>query len=113
MVICTTVVNHYDNQVKGEWYADADPGPWDQCVVAETRQIHMDYRVLWRKKDSRATLSRPEPLDPCLDRFLLLFWAHYIEDGPHLLCTGSLQAVTENKGEDVANYIKKEGCLQI
>ena len=20
----------------------------------------------------------------------MLFWAHYIEDGPHLLCTGSL-----------------------
>ena len=27
---------------------------------------------------------------PYLDRLLLLFWAHYIEDGPHLLCTGSL-----------------------
>ena len=27
---------------------------------------------------------------PCLDRLLLLFWAHYIEDGPHLLCTGLL-----------------------
>ena len=27
---------------------------------------------------------------PCLDRLLLLFWVHYIEDGPHLLCTGSV-----------------------
>ena len=27
---------------------------------------------------------------PCLDRLLLLVWAHYIEDGPHLLCTGLL-----------------------
>ena len=36
---------------------------------------------------------------------LLLFWAHYIEDGS--------QVVTENKGEDVANYIKKEGHLQM
>ena len=76
-------------------------------VVAETRQIHMDYRVLGRKRDSTATLSRGESPDPCLDRLLLLFWAHYIEDGPHLLCTGSLEVVTENKGEDVANYIKK------
>ena len=50
--------------------------------------------------------------NPCLDRLLLLFWAHYIEDGPHLLCTGSLYT-TENKGEDVANYIKKEGYLQM
>ena len=34
--------------------------------------------------------QRAKELDPCLDRLLLLFWAHYIEDGPHLLCTGSL-----------------------
>ena len=89
---------------------DADPGRWDPCVVAETRQIHMDYRVLWRKRDSRATLSREERLNPCLDRLLLLFWAHYIENDPHLLC--SVSWVTENKGEDVANYIKK-GYLQM
>ena len=31
---------------------------------------------------------------PCLDRLLLLFWAHYIEDGPHLLRKGSLWVVT-------------------
>ena len=31
-------------------------------VVAETRQIHMDYRVPWRKRDSTATLSRGECL---------------------------------------------------
>ena len=60
-----------------------------------------------------ATLSREERPDPCLDRLLLLFWAHYIEDGPHLLCTGSLYVVPENKGEDVANYIKNEGYLQM
>ena len=60
-----------------------------------------------------ATLSRGERPIPCLDRPLLLFWAHYIEDGPHLICTGSLYVVTENKGEDVANYIKKEGYLQM
>ena len=52
-----------------------------------------------------ATLSRGKHPDPCLDRLLLLFWAHYIEDGS--------QVVTENKGEDVANYIKKEGYLQM
>ena len=60
-----------------------------------------------------ATLSTEEHPDPCLDRLLLLFWAHYIEDGPHLLCTGWLWAVTENKGEDVANYIREEGYLQM
>ena len=35
------------------------------------------------------SLKRRVP-DPFLDRLLLLFWAHYIEDGPHLLCTGLL-----------------------
>ena len=69
--------------------------------------------ILWRKRDCTATLSRGEHPDPCLGRLLLLFWAHYIEDDPHLLCTGSLQAVTENKGEGVANYIKEEGYLQM
>ena len=61
-----------------------------------------------------ATLSRGECSDPCLDRLLLLFWAHYIEDDPHLLCSGWLWlSFTDNKGEDVANYIKKEGYLQM
>ena len=45
--------------------------------------------ILWRKRDSMATLevreserareSPRERADPCLDRLLLLFWAHYIE----------------------------------
>ena len=59
-------------------------------IVAEMRHIHTDYPVLWRKGDSTATLSSGECPFPCLDRLLLLFWAHYIEDGPCLLCTGSL-----------------------
>ena len=48
--------------------------------------------ILWRKRDDRATLSVKERAGPapCPDRFLLLFWAHYIEDGPHLLCTDLL-----------------------
>ena len=65
--------------------------------MAETRQIHMDYRVLGRKRDSTATLSRGERPDPCLDRLLLLFWAHYIEDDPHLLCTGCLRQLQKTK----------------
>ena len=46
---------------------------------------------------------------------LLLFWVHYIEDGPHLLCTVHFRWLlfTENKGEGVANYIKEEGYLQM
>ena len=41
-------------------------------------------------RSASATLSREECPDPWLDRPFFLFWAHYIEDGPHLLCTGSL-----------------------
>ena len=64
------------------------------------RQTHMDYRNPVEKKgwhghslSERGREGQREPLgepNPCLDRLLLLFWAHYIQDGPHLLCTGSL-----------------------
>ena len=33
------------------------------------RQIHMDYRVLWKKREGTATRSRGERLHPCLDSF--------------------------------------------
>ena len=74
-----------------------DPGPQDPCVVAAMDKFTQTTEILWRKRDSMATLQvrerargpEREP-DPCLDRVLLLFWAHYIKDGPHLLCTGSL-----------------------
>ena len=69
---------------------DVDPGLWDLCVVAAMDKFTRTTEILWRKRDSMASLSRGEGADPCLDRLLLLFWAHYIEDGPHLLCTGSL-----------------------
>ena len=70
--------------------SDETPARSVHRVVAEMRQIHTDYQVLWRKRDSKDTLSRGECPNPCLDRLLLLFWAHYIEDGPHLLLTGLL-----------------------
>ena len=58
-------------------------------------QIHTDYRSPVEKKGQQGhSVSEREGPDPCLDRLLLLSWAHYIEDGPHLLCTGSLQVVT-------------------
>ena len=58
--------------------------------------------ILWRKKDGMATLqegerareSPRESADPRLDKLFLLLWAHYMEDGPHLLCTGSPQVIT-------------------
>ena len=85
---------------------------WDLCAMAETDKFAW-ITESYGGKGTAPPLSQEEHLDPCLDRLLLLFWAHYIEDDPHLLCTGSLQEVTENKGEGVANYIKKEGYLQM
>ena len=84
-------------------------------IVADTRQIHTDYLVLWRKRDSTATLSRGERPNPCLERLLLLFWAHYIGDGPHLYAQVHFRWLpfTENKGEDVVNSIKKEGYWSV
>ena len=41
------------------------------------------------REGERVRESKREKAGPCLDRLLLLFWVHYIEDGPHLLCTGS------------------------
>ena len=78
------------------------------------RQIHRDYRVLWRKRDGTDTLSRGEHPDPCIDRLLLLsvhitlrmVLIYYAQ-----VCFRWLP-FTENKGEDVANYIRK-GYLQM
>ena len=69
--------------------AEADPGPWrDPCVVAAMDKFTWTTQSCGGK-GTAWPLSREEYPDPCLDRLLLLFWAHYIEDGPHLLCTGS------------------------
>ena len=69
---------------------DADPSLWGLCVVDAMNKFTWTAEVLWRKRDGMATLWVREGPDPCLDRLLLLFHAHYIEDGPHLLCTGCL-----------------------
>ena len=51
---------------------DADPGPWDPCVVAAMDKF-TDYQVLWRKRDGMATLSKGEQPDPCLHRLFIAF----------------------------------------
>ena len=40
---------------------------------------------LSEREGERARESPRERADPSLDRLLLFFWAHYIEDVPHLL----------------------------
>ena len=89
------------------------PAPSVCGTVTEMRQIHADYRVLWRKRDSATTLSRAPTLalkgfycfsEHITLRMVLIYYAQ--------VCFRCLP-FTENKGEDVANYIKKEGYLQM
>ena len=35
---------------------DADPGPWDLCVVAAMDKFTQATEILWRKRDGMATL---------------------------------------------------------
>ena len=67
---------------------DADPGP-----RRDPRAVAAMDKFTWTiesggEKGMAQPVSQEE--SACLDRLLLLFWAHYIEDGPHLLCTGGL-----------------------
>ena len=64
--------------------------PVGPCVLDVINKITWTAEVLWKKRVGMATLWVREGPDSCLDRLLLLFYVHYIEDGPHLLCTGSL-----------------------
>ena len=57
------------------------------------------------------SLSERQP-QPLPGQAFIVFLGTLHQDGPHLLCTGLLRVVTENKREDVANYIK-EGYLQM
>ena len=72
---------------------DADPGPQDLVLWLQYTNTH-GLQKSCGGQGTAATLSRGERPDPCLDRHSLLFWAHYIEDGPHLLCPGSLEVIT-------------------
>ena len=78
------------------------------------RQIHTDYRVLWRKRDGEATSQEESAWTLALTgfycfsgnitlRMVLIYYARV-----HFRWL----LFTEKKG-DVANYIKKEGYLQM
>ena len=65
------------------------------AVVVAICKCTRTTEILWRKRDCVAALQvRERAFDPHLDRLLLFFWAHYMEDSPHLLCTGSPQVIT-------------------
>ena len=82
---------------------NVDPGRQGLCVVAAMDKFTQTKEGLWRRRDiwplskrerGRERVQERERADPCLDRLLLLFWAHYIEDGLHLLCTSLFWVVT-------------------
>ena len=92
-------------------------------IVADTRQIHIDYWVMWRKRDSMATLSRreclgvPQPLfqeestqtlaltgsyhfsGHITSRMVLIYYAQVHCRWLHF---------TDNKGQNAANYFKQK-----
>ena len=70
-----------------ETQADADPSPWGLCVVAAMNKFTWTTESCGGKGTAR---PNSQESTPTLDRLLLLFWAHYIEDGPHLICIGLL-----------------------
>ena len=95
---------------------DVDGDPIGSVCCGCDEQIHRDCRSPVEKK-GRQGHSEWERQGPnlCLDWLLLLFWAHYMENGPHSLCTGCFRWLpfTDNKGEEVANYYREKGYLQM
>ena len=79
------------------------------------RQIHTDYQVLWKKRDAMASLSRRERPNRALTGFYC--FSGHITLRMVLIYYAQVRfrwlPFAENKGEDVANYIKKEGYLQM
>ena len=74
---------------------DADPGPQDLLLWPQYTNTHGLQKSCGGKRSCMVTLQvRERAPDPRLDRLLLFFRAHYIEDGPHLLGTGSPQVIT-------------------
>ena len=78
--------------------------------------MHTDYRNPVEKKgwhghslSEREWEGRSQP-DPCLDRLVLLFWAHYIR--MVLIYYAQVHCrwlpFTDNKGKNAANYFKKK-----
>ena len=73
---------------------DTDPSPRDPVLWRQYTNTHRLHKSYGEKGDAWPLYKLERgPLDPRLDRLLLFFWAHYMEDDPHLLCTGSPQVI--------------------
>ena len=96
-------------------FCDANPGQLGPCVVAAMDKFTGTTESCGGKGTAQATVSRGEPLDPCLTCFycfsghitLRMVLIYYVQVRFRWL------PFTENKGEDVANYMEREGYLQI
>ena len=94
--ICTTCYGPHSNtlvDLHNEHYAWVMRTPAGRvCVLCLQWTNSHGLQKSYGEKGwhSRSRSEREGPTNPCLDRLLLLLWVHYIEDGSHLLCTGSL-----------------------
>ena len=66
------------------------PAPRVTVLWLQQRNSHGLQKSVEKKGRHYDSLREREGRDPWLDRLLLLFWVHDMEDGPHLLPTGSL-----------------------
>ena len=95
---------------------DVEPGPWGLCVVAAINKFTWTTEVLWRKRESMATLWVREMARSLPGQAFIVFlgilhggWSSFTM---HRFALGGY-LLQKNKGEDVANYIREEGHLQM
>ena len=102
-----------------ERVGDAD-SEWPGVSVALwTRwdKLTRNTEILWRKRDDAAPLSVKERATPALAWTGFYFFSGHITLRMAFIYYAEVRfrwlPFTENKGEGVANYIKKEGYLQM
>ena len=77
--------------------SDADYIQQGPYFVDVTNKFTQTAEVLWRKRGGMTTLWETERPNPCLDRLLLLFWEHYLKEGPRSSLSGSNDQTIDNK----------------
>ena len=91
---------------------DEDPGPqWNPCVVAAMDKFTQTTESCGGKGRARLLSQEECTLTLALTGFYC--FSGHITLRMVLIYYAQVRYVTENKGEDVANYIKEEGYLQM
>ena len=95
-------------------YDDVDSGQRGPCVVAVTNKFTWTAEVLWRTRDGMAPLWVREGPDPWVGFYC---FSGYITSRIVLIYYAQVRfrwlLFTDNKGEEVANYYKEKGYLQM